>query len=401
MVDAGEALRLILDATPLLGKEKLHLHDALGRTLAEDVVASESIPPFDNSSMDGFAVRSADLGEASGPKEVILEIVGESSAGNTFEEQVHSGQVVRIMTGGKIPDGADTVVPIEHARVMNEDHAGFNEPAPAGRHVRRAGEDISKGETILRAGDVIGPSQLGILASLGYVNVRAYEQPLVKILATGDELAEIDAELEDGQIRNSTSYALSGYVRQAGGIPSLVGIVPDKRKRIKKRIREALECDLLLITGGVSVGKYDFVKEILEGLGVEVIFWKVNIKPGKPLVFGRIRQALVFGLPGNPVSTGVTFLQFVRPALHKLLGRRVQPAFRLRATLEHDVAKSDGKRHYLRGIAREVEGHLRVSTTGSQSSGVMSSLSKGNCLIIVPEQSTGLKIGDQVDVEFL
>jgi molybdopterin molybdotransferase len=180
-----------------------------------------------------------------------------------------------------------------------------------------------------------------------------------------------------------------------------VGVAPDKRKRIRKKIKEALECDVLLVTGGVSVGKYDFVKEILEDLGVEVVFWKVNIKPGKPLVFGRSRHTLVFGLPGNPVSTGVTFLQFVRPALHAMAGRRPQRALRLRAALEHDVAKSDRKRHFLRGIVHSSGGQLHVSTTGTQSSGVMSSLSKGNCLIIVPEENTGLRAGDQVEIELL
>jgi molybdopterin molybdotransferase len=400
MINADEALRIILDATSRLKSEKVRLTDSLSRVLAEDVVAEENLPLFDNSSMDGFAVMTADLAAASDAKPVTLQVVGESSAGNPFPKKLKSGDTVRVMTGGKIPAGADSVVAIEVVNIVDDKSVQCMKPVPVGQHIREAGEDIKQGEKIFTAGVLIGPPQIGVLASLGYTKVRVVRRPYVNILATGDELVELEEKLEEGQIRNSTSYTLEAYVRQEGGVPALLGVAPDKRKRLRKRIREGLDCNILLITGGVSVGKYDYVKDVLADVGVENLFWQVNIKPGRPLVFGRRKKTLVFGLPGNPVSTGVTFLQFVRPALHKMLGRTSTPV-RLSARIDHDFSKSDGKRHYLRCIAEMIDGELRARTTGTQSSGAMSSMSKANALMIIPEEVTQLKKGDAVQLELL
>jgi molybdopterin molybdotransferase len=400
MVNADEALRIILDATSRLKSEKVRLTDSLSRVLAEDVVAEENLPPFDNSSMDGFAVLTADLSAASDANPVTLQVVGESSAGNPYPKKLKSGNAVRVMTGGKIPKGADGVVPIEAVKSVGEGSVQITSPVPIGQHVRHAGEDVQQGEKILNEGELIGPPQIGVLASLGRTKVRVFRKPLVNILATGDELAEVDEKLNEGEIRNSTSYSLAAYVAQEGGMPEVLGVAPDKKKRLRKRIREGLECDILLITGGVSVGKYDFVKDILNDIGVETLFWQINIKPGRPLVFGKFKKALVFGLPGNPVSTSVTFLQFVRPALYKMTGRAFAPV-RLRGRIDHEFSKSDGKRHYLRCVAEMVDGELHARTTGTQSSGAMSSMSKANALMIIPEEVTQLKKGDLVQLELL
>ena len=399
MINADEALRIILDSTSPLKSEKIKLADATGRVLADDVVATEEIPPFDNSSMDGFAVIAADLGNASEPHRVSLKIVGESSAGNPFRKKLKRGYAVRVMTGGMIPAGADAVVPIEATNEDGGESVFFTTPVQSGQHIRRAGEDIRRGETILERGTVIGPPQIGVLASLGYAKVRVFRKPYVNLVATGDELVEVSKNPKDGQIRDSTTHSLAAYVAREGGTSESLGIVPDKRKRLKSKIKEGLDADVLLITGGVSVGKYDYVRETLEELGVEIKFWKVNIKPGRPLVFGQLKRTLVFGLPGNPVSTSVTFLQFVRPALQKMGGRASSSALSLTAVIDHDFSKSDGKRHYIRCVVESIEGQLRARSTGTQSSGVMSSMSKANALMIVPEHVTRLQPGDSIQVE--
>ena len=401
VLNADKALQTILKETKTLSSEKAKLRNALGRTLAEDIVAAENIPPFDNSAMDGFAVHSADVKKASQKIPITLSVAGESSAGNVFDKKLNQGEAVRIMTGAKLPDGADCIVPIELVKIGDEQKVEFSAPSKAGAHIRRAGEDFKKKEVALSKGELISPAQLGVLASFGYSKVRVVCKPKVNILATGDELVEVADKLSEGQIRNSSSYALAGFVEQAGGEATLLGIVRDKRKRIRKAIKAGLDCDVLLITGGVSVGKYDLVKDILADLGVGIKFWKVNIKPGKPLVFGKFKKTLVFGLPGNPASTSVTYLQFVRPAIHKMLGRFSPGLLRLSAILDEPITKNDGKRHFIRGIATTKGGTLHVCTTGTQSSGAMSSISKANCLIIIPEKISSLKKGSKVEVEML
>ncbi len=400
MINADKALKLILLECVPLSSEKVKLRDAIGRTLAQDIVATENIPPFDNSSMDGFAVQTVDIKKASKKNPVVLTVVGESSAGNIFGARLNSGEAVRIMTGAKIPEGADCVVPVELVS-PDETTVQFVAPAKTSAYIRRAGEDIKMNEVALGKGEVVGPAQTGVLASLGCTKVEVTRKPHIRILATGDELVEVGNQLSDGQIRNSSSHALAGFVKQSGGKSTVLPIAPDKKKRIHKAIKAALGCDVLLITGGVSVGKYDLVKEILEELQVDIKFWRVNIKPGRPLVFGKHNDTLVFGLPGNPASTSVTFLQFVRPALQKMLGRNPRQPLQLSAILDEPIVKKDGKRHFVRGVATSVKGILHVRTTGTQSSGVMSSMAKANCFIILPEESSSLKKGCRVAVEML
>ena len=401
MLNADDALGIILDATPRMHGESVPLPRALGRTLASNYTAPQSLPPFDNSSMDGFAVKSSDLRRASAKAPVILNVIGEASAGRFFPRRLLAGESVRIMTGAGVPGGADAVVPLERVTELSDQLAEFKAPPSPGDFIRRAGEDIRRGDTAVAGGTLIAPAELGVLASLGCTRVRVSRRPLVTVVPTGDELVGVDERPGPGQIRNSSSYSLEGFILAAGAVPRITGIARDRRGSLMRRIRTCMHADVLIITGGASVGRHDHVKSILGELGVDLKFTTVNIRPGKPLVFGTFRHTLVFGLPGNPVSTSVTFLEFVRPALLAMLGRRSTTIRRLSACLEHDFSKSDGKRHFLRGIARSDGQGMRVRLTGSQSSGVLTSMTKANCLVIVPEEVTRLVAGDQVEIELL
>jgi molybdopterin molybdotransferase len=401
MVSVEEALQIILGHAYPLKKEKVPLRRSLGRTLARDIVAGEDIPARDNSSMDGYALLSSDLTGVSEEKPMFLDVTGESPAGHPFRSRVRSGQTVRIMTGGAMPPGADAIAPIERVTIVDSRRIMLSQPLVAGEHVRRAGDDVRRGEIALSTGQVLGPAHLGILASLGLKKISVYQVPRVNILATGDELIPIGEEPAEGQIRNSTSLVLEAYVRQAGGEPVFLGIVRDTKKAIARGVRKALDAHLLLITGGVSVGAYDLVGPVLREIGVDVKFWKVNIKPGKPLLFGVWGETLVFGLPGNPVSTSICFLKFVRPALYAMSGRDPESQFRIRAVLDQQIRKSDARRHYVRGVMQQMDGEVHVRTTGSQSSGVMSSMAKANCLIVIPEEVEKIAAGERVDIEFL
>ncbi len=401
MISAERALRIILSAVPPPGEETVDLPDAQGRTAAEHIVAGEDIPPFRNSSMDGYAVRSSALQRASSGNPVTLTVAGESSAGHPFAGRPGKRDAIRIMTGGKLPRGADAVVPVEKTEGKSPHAVTFHEPAKPGDFVRLPGEDIPRGRRVIAAGEILTPYHAGVLAATGHDEVRVSVRPRVGILATGDELVRPGRAPGEGKIRNSSSYALIGLVREAGGRARFLGIVRDRKKSIRKKISEGLACDVLLLTGGVSVGAHDYVREALRRSGVDIRFWRVNIRPGSPLLFGVADGTLVFGLPGNPVSTAVTFLQFVRPALRKMLGRRVLFPVRVRALTDEPLTVKEGRRCYIRGIAREEDGVLRVKTTGSQSSGVMTSLLRANCLIVIPEGTRSVGGGSPVEIEFL
>jgi len=401
MINADRALRIILGAVPPPGRETVDLRDASGRTAAEHIVADRDIPPFRNSSMDGYAVRHAELKGASPGRPVTLTVAGESSAGNPFTGRMGKGEAIRIMTGGKLPSGADAVVPVEKTNEKSPRAVTFDAPARKGDFVRLPGEDIPRGHRVIAKGELLTPYHAGILAATGHAKVRVSVRPRVGILATGDELVGPGRTPGEGKIRNSSSYALLGLVKEAGARARLLGIVRDRKKSIRKKIREGLAFDVLLMTGGVSVGAHDYVGEALRRAGVDIRFWRVNIRPGSPLLFGVADGTLVFGLPGNPVSTAVTFLQFVRPALGKMLGRNDLFPVRVRAFTDEPLRVKDGKKSYMRGIVREENGVLRVKTTGSQSSGVMTSLLRANCLILIPEGTVAVSGGSPVEIEFL
>jgi molybdopterin molybdotransferase len=348
--------------------------------------------------MDGYAVRHADTAHAP----VTLRIAGEIAAGAAPAEPVAAGNAAAIMTGAKIPPGCTAVVQQEWTEPAGSGAVKILRTAPEGHNIRRAGADIACGTEVIAAGALLRPQEIGVLASLGHRFVTVHRRATVAILATGSEIVEPGAPLTAGRIRNSGAYTLAALARQAGAEVRYLGIARDDREELCRLLAAGLKADILVTSGGVSVGAYDFVRPVLEGLGVRLLFTKVNIKPGMPLVFGVHAGGLVFGLPGNPVSGMVTFLEFVRPALRMLMGDRSgAPLVRVRAALAETFEKHDGKRHFLRGILETRDGVPVVRTTGSQVSNILTSLARANCLIVVPEEVTALRAGELVDVELL
>lgn len=405
MVSAIEARNRIVDSITPVSSEPCPLQRCGGRVLAVDVSAPHDVPLFDNSGMDGYAVRVDDILKASRENPVELKLLGEIPAGRSFSEKVVPGTAIRIMTGAPVPDGADAVIEQE----LTETRDGMVQvqaPARIGRNIRKRGEDLRAGSTVLKKGTRINPAAVGVLASLGLLSVEVYRRPSVAILTTGDELVDATETPGPGQMRNSNAFTLSELVKNCGAVPVNLGIARDTRRELSEFVRKALEADAVISSGGVSVGAFDIVLDVLKSEGVAILFWKVNIKPGMPLAFGikkRNGKAVpVFALPGNPVSSMVTFLQFVRPGLEKLSGIPV-PALplRIKAILAENLNKKDRKRHFVRGIARNDGDQIVVATTGSQSSGALTSMVAANCLIVLPEDTEDLKAGDSVEIELL
>lgn len=400
MLSVDEARRRVLDSIPRLEAEEVPLLDALGMTLAEDVVAEGDMPPFDNSAMDGYAVRGEDVAGASPERPVELRILGDLPAGYVTELRVGKGEALRIMTGAPLPEGADAVVPVEQTR-SEGDRVLIMEEVSRGDNVRRAGEDVKTGEKVIPAGTVIGPAELGMLASLGYARVRCFRRAVVGIISTGDELVGVEEELLPGKIRDSNSYIIHGMVREAGGEPLRLGVVRDDAALLERTILDNLErVDLFVTSGGVSVGDYDVVKDVLGKLG-EMNFWKVAMRPGKPQAFGHIRGKPLFGLPGNPVSVMVSFEQFVRPALLKMMGRRELFRPRVTAVADAPLGRRTGRTEFIRVIAEWREGRYHVRPTGPQGSGILKSMVLGNALAVLPEEVGRLEPGSEVQIHLL
>ena len=405
MINAAQAREIIVQSIVPSPVEECSLTQCEGRVLASDIVAPHDVPLFDNSSMDGFAVRVKDIQSSSRETPALLKLSSEIPAGRSASEEVRPGSAMRIMTGAPVPAGADAVVEQEMAETKNG-MVGVVGPVTPGRNIRRKGEDIKEGTTVLKAGRALTPARVGVLASLGIQMVRVCKKPRVALLVTGNELVEVEKNPGPGQIRNSNGFTLEGLIRQSGGEPVNLGIVPDTPADLAARLRMGLVHDAVVTSGGISVGKYDLVLETLKSEGVEIRFWKVNIKPGMPMAFGiwnsKKRAGVpVFALPGNPVSSMVTFRQFVRPGLEKLAGLEPVEPLRVKAVLGENIRKDDGKRHFVRGIARNGTNGIIVITTGSQSSGVLTSMATANCLIILPEDARGMKQGDSVEIELL
>ncbi|MCX8032352.1 MAG: molybdopterin molybdotransferase MoeA [Thermoleophilia bacterium] len=392
-------LRILAEATPLPA-EKRPLAQALGLVLAEDVFAPHPLPPFDNAGMDGYAIRARDVAEATADEPVRLAIVDTVAAGQVSSHKVGPNEAVRIMTGAPIPEGADAVVQRE-ATSEDGDYVLVREPVKPGRHVRWAGEDVAAGERALAAGTPIGPAEIGLLASLGQALVLVHRPPSVAIISTGSELVEVDQPLRPGQVHNSNAYTLRALCQQMGLEPHVLGIVPDDYEATKRLFEEGLAHDVLLTTGGVSVGHFDFVKDVQDELGVERRLWGVAVKPGKPLVFGVRGKTLVFGLPGNPVSSMVSFELFVRPALLRLMGHRrnLRPLYK--AVVAEDIANTDNRVFVVRVRAWREDGVWHVSSTGAQGSGILRSMVGANGFIFVPPGAGGVRAGDEVDFMLL
>lgn len=396
MLTVAEARDAILARISPLGTERVSLLDAPGRILAEEVRALRQQPPWDNSAMDGYALRAADSAGASSAQPIHLTVVEDLMAGAYPTRTLGPGQAARIMTGAPVPPGADAVLRVELTRSSARDQVTILAEVAVGNDIRRAGEDQNVGDLLASPGTFLRAAEVGVIASAPRAFVRVQRAPVVAILATGDELAEPDQPARPGQIVNTNAYALAAMVREAGAIPRLLPIASDALEPLKERFLEARNADAILSTGGVSVGEHDFVKEALEQLGVQMGFWKVKMTPGKPLAFGLWGHVPVFGLPGNPVSSMVTFELFVRPALLKLAGHTRIFRRMVQATLMDSIPKREGFVHFLRVRLEPHEEGLRAYNVGAQGSGVLRSMSRANALAVGEESLRVLPAGASV-----
>ncbi|WP_429058685.1 molybdopterin molybdotransferase MoeA [Aeromonas veronii] len=373
--------------------EQQHLPEALGRVLASDIASPLAVPPFDNSAMDGYAVRLADL--ASGTP---LIMAGKAFAGQPYQGEWPAGHCVRIMTGAPVPAGTDAVVMQEETLADGDRITFLAQPEP-GQNIRRAGSDIGKGACVLPAGTRLTPREMPLLASLGVATVAVRRPLKVAIFSTGDELKPVGTPLAHGDIYDSNRYGVRAMLARLGCDCLDLGIIPDDPAQLRAAfIRADEESDVLITTGGVSVGEADFTKQLLDELG-EIGFWKLAIKPGKPFAFGRLPRAWFFGLPGNPVSAMVTFDQLVQPALAKLAGQRFERPLQLQAIAAEPLKKSPGRLDFQRGIMSQGPNGLEVRSTGSQDSAVFSSLSRANCYIVLERERGRVAAGETVTVE--
>jgi len=400
VIEIGEAQQKVLEEIPVLGSERIHILEALGRVLAQDVAAIRDVPTADNSAMDGYCCRHEDIAGATSDNPRALRLIGDSPAGRPFDGALGVGEAVRIMTGGLIAQGADTVVMVEDTERNGDQIVCLADPGP-GAHIRKRGEDVRTGEEVLSVGDILRPPEVGMLATLGHAYVYVYQRPLVAILSTGDELVDLDEPFGDGKVVCSNSYSLAAQVQECGAIPLSLGIASDDELIQRQRISDGLRADVILTSGGVSVGKYDLVKDTLSKLGMRVKFWKVAMKPGKPLVFGTIGNKPVFGLPGNPTSAMISFEQFVRPALLKMMGHTKLFRQLVEAALAEDVKISAGRLHLVRCKLFDQDGQTMASSTGTQSSGVLRSMVLADGLMILPPADAPFKAGDRVKVQVL
>ncbi len=409
MISVEEALGKILDSIEVLEREEKPLLDCLGQVLAEDVYAPFDVPPQDNSAMDGYAVQAKSIVGASHEHPKILRVVGEIAAGCITELKVEPGTAVRIMTGAFVPKGADVVVPFEDTdevdrkqRSVSEAEIGIRVGLPEASNIRRGGEDIAKGELAVKQGTLLCPAEIGVLASLGKAIVSVIRRPVVGILATGNEVLEINQPLLQGKIYNSNSYSLAAQVLRYGGIPKLLGIAPDDVEQLSIAVRHGLDCDMLVTSGGVSLGDYDVVKQVLAAEG-NVSFWTVRMKPGKPLAFGMFKRddgkkIPHLGLPGNPVSSMITFEVFARPAILRMMGRSNLAGPNITAMMEDPVKNNDGRRIFARVVVSRRDGKYFARLTGPQGSGILTSMTKANGLAVIPESTKEVKPGGTVEV---
>jgi molybdopterin molybdotransferase len=404
MISVEEALEKILGYASALEEVEAPVLESLGQVLAQDVSSAIDIPPLDNAAMDGYAVRAADIQNAAPESPRVLRVIDTVIAGAISQKKVTEGTAIRIMTGAPVPSGADNVVRFEDTdetqRRLDTGEIGILCKVRTGLNIRKAGEDVSRGQVVLRKGTVIRPAEVGVLASLGMKTATVIRRPVVAVLATGNELVETGQPLPPGKIYNSNTYSVAALVKRYGGIPKILGIALDSENSLVSKLREGLDADMLITSGGVSAGDYDMVKDVLAREG-EISFWTVRMKPGKPLAFGTLkgnkgRQIPHLGLPGNPVSSMVTFELFARPAMLKMMGWKNLAKPEVEAVLEDDVVNTDGRRVFVRASVTRRDGRYYASLTGPQGSGILTSMSLANGLAIIPEDRAEVKAGEKV-----
>ena len=400
MISVEDALHKILDVFVPLGQEKVDILSSSGRVIGEDIYASRNIPPGDNSAMDGYAVRWEDIRGASKGKPVVLNVIEDIPAGAIPQKSIGKGEASRIMTGAPVPDGANAIVRVEDTAKHGRRVDVFVQ-AKKGQDIRLAGEDVRDGELVIARGDVIRPAEIGMLASLGRSFIMVYQRPIVAVLATGDELVDIDDNPNPWQIVSSNSYSLAAQIIDCGGIPLQIGIAKDTREDLVSKFKAALRADVIVSSGGVSVGDYDLVKDVMKEVGNKMQFWRVAMRPGRPLAFGSMGGVPMFGLPGNPVSSMVSFEQFVRPSILKMMGHKNLFRRTVKATIREDITKKKGAKHFIRARVEYKNGRFVVTSTGDQGSGILKSMVRANGLIILPENSTSAKKGDEVAVQLI
>lgn len=414
MISVKEALAKVLSYVAVLEAEEVPILDSLGQVLAEDICSEINIPPRDNAAMDGYALQAKDTVGASPKSPKLLRVIDTVIAGSISRQEVKPGTAIRIMTGAPIPKGADSVVKFEDTDEVQRQRPSTGEvgilgEVKPGLNVRRAGEDVTRGSLILKQGTTIRPAEVGVLASLGRSKVTVIRRPVVAILATGNELVAIGHPLPPGKIYNSNTYSVAALVRRYGGLPRILGIARDNEQSLITKLRRGLDADMLITSGGVSAGDYDMVKDVLAKEG-EITFWSVRMKPGKPLAFGTIkgvdrrgnpRNIPHLGLPGNPVSAMVTFELFARPALLKMMGKKNLTKPTVEAVLEDPVTNTDGRRVYLRAIVEKSGDRYFARLTGPQGSGILTSMSLANGLVVISEDRTKVNAGEVVPVMML
>ncbi len=401
IVTVENALKNIFNAVSQKGRENASILDAYNRVLYEDVISDIDIPPCDNSAMDGYAIISEDSKGAAKETPVQLKIIDEIKAGdNPIGKEVVRNTAIRIMTGAPIPQGADAVIQFEDAS-EDGDTVNIYREVKRLENYRHAGEDIKNNTTVLTKGHRLKSADIGLLASLNRSAISVYKKPEVAIIATGDEVVDIGEDIRAGQIRNSNSYTLYSEIKRYNAAPHFLGIARDTIEDTKDKISQALNYDIIITTGGVSMGKYDFVNDVLYDLGFDISFEWVKMKPGKPCIFGKNKNTLFFGLPGNPVSTMISFIQFVRPAILKMMGTNIVNKPIISAILEEDIKKKPDRENYIRGYFRIKNGDISVTTTGPQGSGILRSMSEANCLIILPIGVEKMKAGERASVQLI
>lgn len=399
-ISVSDAQNFILDNIKVLSPEILPLQDSLNKILSKDIYSKINIPPFDNSAMDGYAIRSQDTKSATRENPVYLIKKGEISAGCYKKLECKNGYAIKIMTGAPVPPGCNAVVKKEDTQEINDRVKVFKE-CEVGENIRKKGEDIKKDELVLKKGTKIGKFEIGILASLGYDKLSVIPSPKVGIISTGDELVEPGKKLSPGKIYNSNAWTLFGMIKELDCEVIYFGIVKDKKVDLQNVFKKAAKkCNIIVTSGGVSVGEYDIVKDVLQNIG-KINLWKVKMRPGHPLAFGKINKTPVFGLPGNPVSVAVSFLQFVRPSILKMKGESNLFLKEVDVIVDEDIKKKKGFIYFLRGKSYIKDGELHCKTTGPQGSGILKSLHLADILLVLPEEAEFIKCGSKIKAQVL